>query len=394
MTSVELEAAEALWALQVALCSRQDCHVNNDDDFLAKTDGSLRAEKAESKATAKKYKWATSLDAIPSRFDSSAVLPMNYTEFPTVQWSEDTIRSVTRSSAGSHGVYYVTARRPEHPGAMLASCFVLKAPGYALYSELYSTIVAMHFGVPTPKCRLLRTDSIEGAQVLKVIKSADKTGRAVLALFDAKWLLMKEYVPGVSLADFSEAGDGAASFKTWFDWPALSALQQTQMSQVLQSLGQLMAIDVLLGNCDRLPLLWNNQGNGGNVYFKCHGSSLGKAVNVDPQIVALMAPEIMAYRSAVSDLLGDSSNPERYQVIRTFIVQSTGYDLPADALGEIIHGLSHSLVLSLRDTSKRDEFLESIGAASQFIACLYDGDSGLDCQRLHDAYITSIVTAL
>eukprot|EP00054_Salpingoeca_dolichothecata_P027164 m.197762 g.197762 ORF g.197762 m.197762 type:complete len:93 (+) comp25882_c0_seq5:47-325(+) len=52
----------------------------------------------------------------------------------------------------------------------------------------------------------------------------------------------------------------------------------------LQEIGAVMLLDVLCNNGDRLPLIWDNRGNPGNIMFAL---GLGKIISLDNQIAPI-----------------------------------------------------------------------------------------------------------
>lgn len=132
-----------------------------------------------------------------------------------------------------------------------AQVLVLKPPVHSLRSELVASLVAQFFHVYTPKCRLIRTDSEEGRAMLTGLKTVDPLWQVLTCLYDQRYVMVKEFVPGCGWS------------RTAKTFPEISDIEPS----VLHEMGRLTAIDVLLNNSDRLPLICNNQGNSENLYI-------------------------------------------------------------------------------------------------------------------------------
>ena len=113
----------------------------------------------------------------------------------------------------------------------------------------------------------------------------------------------------------------------------------------LRELGALLALDVLVNNCDRLPLIWDNQGNAGNVMLGLHD---GQVIAIDSQIIcidpALHPVNLDAYIAKVDALLAAlTSKPSvedaRVHSVRKVIMQHTDYDVGEAGSVEIQRGL-------------------------------------------------------
>jgi hypothetical protein len=75
----------------------------------------------------------------------------------------------------------------------------------------------------------------------------------------------------------------------------------------VRQLGAILALDVLVNNVDRLPLIWDHQGNAGNVML----NERNQPISIDGQIVGLSAASGRAeYMARVAGLLR-ARQPER-----------------------------------------------------------------------------------
>jgi hypothetical protein len=127
-------------------------------------------------------------------------------------------------------------------------------------------------------------------------------------------------------------------------------------SRVLREIGAMMALDVITNNCDRLPLVWSNRGNQGNIYFSENGPH---AVSIDSKIVPIDAEksktlyenytkrvvELLAVRNFVENLLVDwyeqavAKNPlveiAAFRSVRDSIMSCTGCDIQREGIIEV-----------------------------------------------------------
>ena len=77
--------------------------------------------------------------------------------------------------------------------------------------------------------------------------------------------------------------------------------EASSKSVILHQLGALAALDVLLNNTDRIPLLAQNSGNAGNLMFS---SVSGNIISLDNGIVSLSGSTLEQYAHRVAMILG------------------------------------------------------------------------------------------
>jgi len=115
----------------------------------------------------------------------------------------------------------------------------------------------------------VKRSSDEGQEIFKALVAADRgrppAERTVSAILN-KWpaFLVIEYLRAYELADLGVKGPLEG-------WGARVLNLPEGLSEhgrcILSDLGSLIAFDVLVNNYDRLPCIWMNQGNPGNVMF-------------------------------------------------------------------------------------------------------------------------------
>jgi len=126
----------------------------------------------------------------------------------------------------------------------------------------------------------------------------------------------------------------------------LAVTDQEESTQVLFKMGQISAVDTLLNNWDRLPSLWKNQGNGGNILITTKGEVVAIDQFVSPilqeteankhfeKISLFLDDFIFSEKEPSHDepfkfQLGDdvsSVNNPRHRVI-AFFINTTGVDI-------------------------------------------------------------------
>ena len=80
--------------------------------------------------------------------------------------------------------------------------------------------------------------------------------------FNRATLLLMEYVSGIDLLHL-DPNKAASLFK------------ETQGKENLKGIGKLIVLDFILNNWDRLPIIWDNEGNYANIMFQDDGSVVG-----------------------------------------------------------------------------------------------------------------------
>eukprot|EP00401_Gymnodinium_catenatum_P063170 CAMPEP_0117475494 /NCGR_PEP_ID=MMETSP0784-20121206/9825_1 /TAXON_ID=39447 /ORGANISM="" /LENGTH=628 /DNA_ID=CAMNT_0005269745 /DNA_START=1 /DNA_END=1888 /DNA_ORIENTATION=+ len=187
---------------------------------------------------------------------------------------------VQRSAAGSEGVLFV-----ELPGKV-AVC--VKAPN-KVAGEYFGSVLCQSLGIRCPQMRIIRTDSDEGKLIITSLSNFDskrppeeQTVAKMLKRRPA--LLVVEYLQATELADMI----ACPATEQWSS--RVFGLPSGQLSDhgrsVLRTFGSLIAFDMLINNYDRLPCVWTNAGNPGNVMF---GSASGEVISIDNMVSCMPA---------------------------------------------------------------------------------------------------------
>jgi hypothetical protein len=151
-------------------------------------------------------------------------------------------------------------------------CLVIKFTNSRLLtqSEQFAAELAKHIGVAVPESRILRKDNDEWKRVMN---AAECIADRCPDLFDEctrnSCMLIMEYIPSKGLLSYDQAFEPPLAQQTFHD------------------LGRLLALDMLLGNPDRLrvdSLGW--RGNSENVLAGTSGRFDGRVVAIDAVVQA------------------------------------------------------------------------------------------------------------
>ena len=209
--------------------------------------------------------------------ENSFTLPVK--EFSTLDWSS--IINIGKSVEGTEGVFFV-----KFPKNFVV---VVKASS-TLGAELYGAVLAKRIGVAAPGMRIINRQSREGTDVLN--NMIMKEPRVKDYLSQPLFILM-EYVKGVVLGDVildsgnirNESADRNKFVLDKFGDPPRS-LHDVGRNNLLQ-FGRMIGLDFITNNFDRFPVVWNNNGNPGNVMFYGNMEEDGVAEEVANRIVAI-----------------------------------------------------------------------------------------------------------
>lgn len=160
------------------------------------------------------------------------------------------------------------AEAPPADSSPTEGCMVLKFCGdqQQCQSEQFANELAHHVGICSPHSRILRSDAGDGEWAAALAAAERLSDHGLKDQMNAcKSLLVIEFVPGKRL------------------FQAESAFGPATAAQTFEDLGRLFALDMLLGNSDRLKsdaMGWK-KGNPGNVLWASAGRWQGRLVAID-----------------------------------------------------------------------------------------------------------------
>lgn len=201
----------------------------------------------------------------------------------TIPWER--CQGVQRSSAGSEGVLFVELSNES--ASPWAVC--IKAPA-KVAAELYGTRLCQRLGISCPSMYMVSRDSEEGRSIVAALSKFDfkrpQNERHVpKVLKNHPFFLIIEYTPGIELAEqFPPHGDEWSQMVFGDSDQKSISSEVMPTSHVLESLGAIMAFDMFIHNHDRLPCIWDNKGNPGNVMFD---ASTNEPISIDNMMFCL-----------------------------------------------------------------------------------------------------------
>jgi hypothetical protein len=193
-----------------------------------------------------------------------------------IDWK--TATGVQRSSSGSEGVWFVSTKQ--------GSVVVCSKSTIAI--DMFSSNLSRRFGLNGPRMRCVRQQDEEGKLIFSTLLELDKqrnVGEHSVHLgLNKTYLQVMEYVQSVELGSMTY--EQAVTI-----FGPLGALSK-QGKQLLFEMGEMIGFDALINNSDRLPFVWQNNGNAANVLLALdERSSSGRVVVID-SLVSCINPKI------------------------------------------------------------------------------------------------------
>lgn len=128
--------------------------------------------------------------------------------------------------------------------------------------EMFLTRIARHLGVSAPPIRFVMTGQKEYQELLRSVRvTSPKPVILIMGFVEGVTLSALPQHPQIFKEYFCASPSSASSFVS----PAKSC---GKSYGVLRGIGRIMALDAFLNNWDRIPLVHDNGGNGGNVVFQ------------------------------------------------------------------------------------------------------------------------------
>jgi len=147
--------------------------------------------------------------------------------------------------------------------------FFVSQPMGAFVIKMCSEVVPSYFGsrvlqclqIPTPDIKILPFYDPEFKAMvhsMEALSLHDDHLRYIIRLsMDRPFILLQEYIPAITL---DKLGDRRAE--------RCLSTNYADASSRLINIGRIIAADLLLNNNDRFPLIWDNDGNYGNILFE------------------------------------------------------------------------------------------------------------------------------
>eukprot|EP01100_Stratorugosa_tubuloviscum_P015018 TRINITY_DN839_c1_g2_i1.p1 TRINITY_DN839_c1_g2~~TRINITY_DN839_c1_g2_i1.p1 ORF type:complete len:358 (-),score=140.88 TRINITY_DN839_c1_g2_i1:20-1093(-) len=186
--------------------------------------------------------WENNIDKSSIILHSSSIIPA---DLDTSFWIR--ANNVVCSSSGSAGVFIVSCNENQ-----ISQKLVVKACS-TVGQEAFANLIARKLNIPVPRVRIIgyHQNSDEWVQLKSTI--TDLTANDIPANMRARKELDRAFVLVMEFVEGNEF---------------LNCLPHSFSSQSFFEIGLLCSFDMLINNWDRLPLIWDNDGNFGNIMFQ------------------------------------------------------------------------------------------------------------------------------
>lgn len=223
-----------------------------------------------------------------------------FPDLDNIDWAS--CLGVERSDAGSEGVAFV-----ELPGKRAV---VVWAPVHVA-SEMFGNVLCGKLGVICPNVKLLSRSSDEGRSLFEALVKADEwrspEERKIQTMLSGRPLLLViEYIQAQELSNIF-GRDSERWSRTVFGLQVADprGSLNDHGKEVLRALGTFVAFDILINNFDRLPCVWDNKGNAGNVMFT---KSTNDPMSIDNSVCCIPPENEEAfdkYMERIRDVVAD-----------------------------------------------------------------------------------------
>jgi hypothetical protein len=271
-----------------------------------------------------------------------------------------------------HTLNKLTATATQSKNALFArtavGTYMIKS-GTSMLQEIFAGELCTCLGIRAPRTRILTILDMEMVWLQSAFTTYASSTSAAVSRPDGKVLLLMEYIPGVRMLIGSnpppadtvlnpastspdahvKCGDSQSSAvelpydnnflgidKLPYDNSLEAPIQETIFTAAkaagasdslgqrnLRRLGEIVAFDMLINNTDRVPAVWDNEGNLGNLLF----DEAGAIVAIDQQLIAITTAVNTATAGAAEAAEAVEENPllEKYlERVSTLLSQVCG----------------------------------------------------------------------
>jgi len=311
------------------------------------------------------------------KFDRSQATARNIDD---VNW--ESIIGLSCSEDGSDGVFFVETE---------SGSFVLKGSS-TVGADLFAYELAKLYRVPVPRMRVIGFtadewhDMWKGLGPLEAHVNKDSAIATPLGKCMQKAFMCVMDLSLGSDMEHLEKGEAAKIFKN---------------EAVLKELGRVLAFDMLVNNWDRLPCIWDNDGNPNNILFSNDGASLAaidtSITSIDPeQFGDSFNHYFDRVRSLMSSVYAHPKDPPSEIVkLQEFILHYTGCQLDNRDLLHVMNGMEeigHSIATtpSSQFEKLRDGVSESVDESLRM--CHFTPDC-IGLNRVNTQYLAAMTKA-
>lgn len=226
------------------------------------------------------------------------------------------------------------------------TCVVAKTLSLNAAAELLAVEVAALTRVRLAACRAMNAFDAEFQDFKAALAAAPMDGSTVDLILNritnASCIAVMEFVPGVVLQGL----DG------------MTLLQGQSAPATLSSVGELIALDCVLNNVDRVPAIWFNDGNLSNILVKADGEVVG----IDQQVNAIGDQSgkeryLASLREFVADALASNAASASCRRIATAVYENNGVQLDEDSLRHVLTG---AVIIFRRIAAERDRLVAAL----------------------------------
>eukprot|EP00742_Colponemidia_sp_Colp-10_P004946 GILJ01005284.1.p1 GENE.GILJ01005284.1~~GILJ01005284.1.p1 ORF type:complete len:487 (+),score=48.20 GILJ01005284.1:31-1491(+) len=165
------------------------------------------------------------------------------------QLNWDKVCAISASPEGSGGVFFVDFQE--------SGIVVLKSSA-TVAQEIYAVKLQQLLGIPCPDFRMIRFTEEEftaaRTKLLEMTQSDGALNIKISRALDRPFWVVMEYISGKSLEEF-----GQKCVNQCFNIADPSGVKR------LNQFGRLIMFDAAVNNFDRVPVIWNNEGNARNI---------------------------------------------------------------------------------------------------------------------------------
>jgi hypothetical protein len=275
-----------------------------------------------------------------------------------INWNK--VEGIQRSAEGSGGAYFTQlSTKPTHTRnisqqfmdvwrkpAPVSNANVNRKPeaivikgGMDSVQETIGTMLAYRLGVNASAIRLIPTQSKEGKAALTRMKKFNP--EAAISIKKFKHFTIQQYLPGCSIL----GGDGKIAHNTEEKLKQFLTDSFTREASA-HSIGRIIALDMLINMWDRIPVIWDNAGNVGNLFV--HNRKVFAIDNIASAIVDEEAAK--EHQKKIEDVVRATVASDRENVlqgdplcdaVRKFVNEATsmiGFEMSDESLIKIRKG--------------------------------------------------------
>jgi hypothetical protein len=198
----------------------------------------------------------------------------------TQLWSQ--VDKISLSKEGSSGVFFLHSNQTKQ--------VVLKTTAEPAL-DIFANKLFEHLGIQVPRIRLVKNEDYKEWSDLKAccLSLSERTSFPIKIEreLQRRYFLVMEYVHSVELPSYIDTR---------------LKINESLSSHQIQQLGSIIAGDILLNNWDRLPFVWNNNGNPYNLIVSLN-TDLKDIIAIDQRPTALFGPGEEKYLQVLESFL-------------------------------------------------------------------------------------------